>query len=171
MRALSVKRPWSELIALGQKTVEVRSWSTKYRGPLLICTSTNVDAEACEALDIDRDKAGRYRGAMCCVVELNVIAESTKDGYRRGAMCDVRRGDFLWRLVNPRRVAPVRVKGRLGLYDVNDSLIAETFRLSDSIKMMVPDPGLPHRAEARAVVKRSGISTSFLDRMRITPKL
>ena len=39
MKALSVQQPWASLIADGYKTIEVRSWATKHRGPLLICTS------------------------------------------------------------------------------------------------------------------------------------
>lgn len=34
--ALSLWQPWASLVALGAKTIETRSWSTKYRGPLLI---------------------------------------------------------------------------------------------------------------------------------------
>jgi hypothetical protein len=34
--ALSLKQPWATLLAHGRKTIEVRRWSTTYRGPLLI---------------------------------------------------------------------------------------------------------------------------------------
>lgn len=34
--ALSLWQPWASLIALGVKTIETRSWSTQYRGPLAI---------------------------------------------------------------------------------------------------------------------------------------
>lgn len=36
MRALTLWQPWASLIALGAKTIETRSWSTKYRGPIAI---------------------------------------------------------------------------------------------------------------------------------------
>lgn len=36
MRGLTIRQPWASLIAAGVKTVETRSWSTSYRGPLLI---------------------------------------------------------------------------------------------------------------------------------------
>ena len=36
MKALTVRQPWASLIALGVKTVETRSWSTKLRGPIAI---------------------------------------------------------------------------------------------------------------------------------------
>ncbi len=36
MKALTLWQPWASLIALGVKTIETRSWSTDYRGPLAI---------------------------------------------------------------------------------------------------------------------------------------
>jgi hypothetical protein len=36
MKALTVRQPYAQLIALGVKTIETRSWATNYRGPLLI---------------------------------------------------------------------------------------------------------------------------------------
>jgi hypothetical protein len=35
-RALSLKQPWAALLVAGLKTVEIRRWSTGYRGPVLI---------------------------------------------------------------------------------------------------------------------------------------
>src|SRR5439155_3362324 len=39
MKALSVKQPLSNLIASGQKTIEMRTWRTAYRGDLLVVSS------------------------------------------------------------------------------------------------------------------------------------
>lgn len=36
MKALTIRQPWASLIATGVKTIETRSWSTKYRGLLLV---------------------------------------------------------------------------------------------------------------------------------------
>lgn len=36
VKALTLHQPWASLIALGVKTIETRSWSTRYRGPLAI---------------------------------------------------------------------------------------------------------------------------------------
>jgi hypothetical protein len=33
---LSVKQPWAALIVAGLKTVEIRTWATRVRGPVLI---------------------------------------------------------------------------------------------------------------------------------------
>jgi hypothetical protein len=35
-KVLTLHQPWATLVALGVKTIETRSWSTNYRGPLLI---------------------------------------------------------------------------------------------------------------------------------------
>lgn len=39
VRGFSLWQPWASLVALGVKTIETRSWSTKYRGPLMIHAS------------------------------------------------------------------------------------------------------------------------------------
>ena len=36
MKALTLHQPWASLIAVGVKTIETRSWSTKHRGPIAI---------------------------------------------------------------------------------------------------------------------------------------
>lgn len=36
MKALTLHQPWASLVAVGAKTIETRSWSTSYRGPLAI---------------------------------------------------------------------------------------------------------------------------------------
>ncbi len=36
MKVFTLHQPWASLIALGVKTIETRSWSTSYRGPLAI---------------------------------------------------------------------------------------------------------------------------------------
>jgi hypothetical protein len=36
VKVLTLHQPWASLVALGVKTIETRSWSTSYRGPLAI---------------------------------------------------------------------------------------------------------------------------------------
>lgn len=38
-RAISLHQPWASLVALGIKKYETRSWATKYRGKLLVCSA------------------------------------------------------------------------------------------------------------------------------------
>lgn len=42
MKALSLWQPWASLIALGEKRIETRHWSTKYRGPLAIHATAKI---------------------------------------------------------------------------------------------------------------------------------
>ena len=56
MKCLSLKQPYADLLAFGQKTIELRKWNTKFRGEFLIHASKNIDIQSCERLDIDIDK-------------------------------------------------------------------------------------------------------------------
>ena len=56
MKCLSLKQPFADLLALGEKTIELRKWNTKFRGEFLIHASKNIDIDACERLDIEIEK-------------------------------------------------------------------------------------------------------------------
>jgi len=43
MKAISIRQPWAGLIALGIKDIEIRSWNTNYRGPILIHAAKKID--------------------------------------------------------------------------------------------------------------------------------
>lgn len=75
MKALSVWEPWASLLAHGIKHIETRSWSTPYRGPLLIhaglkwnggllkmCQAAGPIKDALAALGVD-EKTGYSSGA------------------------------------------------------------------------------------------------------------
>lgn len=42
-KALSIKQPWTSLIAMGLKDVENRTWKTKYRGRILLHAPSSID--------------------------------------------------------------------------------------------------------------------------------
>lgn len=42
MKALSIRQPWAWLIVNGHKDIENRTWSTNYRGPVLIHASKGM---------------------------------------------------------------------------------------------------------------------------------
>lgn len=42
-KVLTIKQPWASLIVNGYKTIENRTWSTKYRGRLLIHAGKSSD--------------------------------------------------------------------------------------------------------------------------------
>jgi hypothetical protein len=44
VRALSIRQPWVELILRGVKSIELRKWTTDYRGPLWLHASMKMDS-------------------------------------------------------------------------------------------------------------------------------
>ena len=55
MKCLSLKQPYAELVVSGLKTIELRTWNTKFRGQFLVHASKKVDRDACLRLKIDPD--------------------------------------------------------------------------------------------------------------------
>lgn len=62
MKCLSIKQPFAELMATGNKTIELRTWNTRYRGEFLIHASNKVDHEICKLYKIDISRL--VRGAV-----------------------------------------------------------------------------------------------------------
>jgi hypothetical protein len=118
MKALSVRQPYALLIASGDKPIEVRTWSTSYRGPLLICAS---------AYKVRDEETGDYFpfGVTQAVVDLVDIRPLTKRDLKAAFMPNnfVIERELAWVLAHPRLVEWVPVKGRLHLFDVPDELI------------------------------------------------
>ncbi|MBX9584922.1 MAG: ASCH domain-containing protein [Gemmataceae bacterium] len=71
--ALSVRQPWAALLAAGVKTVEVRTWPTRRRGPVLIHAGRVADDRP-EAWALVTDPAvfelARLRGGVIGAAEL-----------------------------------------------------------------------------------------------------
>lgn len=101
MKALTLWQPWATLIAMGEKRIETRCWSTKYRGELAIHAaaklpakylgaSSREDAFRDQLADIfcvrrDRDDRGGKHvddilrrlpfGKVVCIVRLSEVTE------------------------------------------------------------------------------------------------
>lgn len=103
MKALSIKQPWANMIASGEKTIETRTWSTDYRGPLLIVSSKTPRIEP----------AG-YALAVAKLIDCRPMTKDDEDE----ACCEIYAKAHAWVLTNVRRIKPFAVKGQLGLYEV-----------------------------------------------------
>ena len=53
MKTLSLKQPFAELVASGKKKIELRKWSTKFRGEFLIHASKIPDKEAMKRFNFE----------------------------------------------------------------------------------------------------------------------
>lgn len=49
-KVISLLQPWATLVVIGAKTIETRSWTTAYRGPLLIHASKGKSGAAIAAM-------------------------------------------------------------------------------------------------------------------------
>lgn len=104
MKALSIKQPWANLIASGEKTIETRTWRTSYRGPLLIVSSKMPDiAPAGQALAI---------ADLVDCRNMSVLDEAA-------ARCRKYEGAVAWVLENVRAITPFSVHGQPGLFEVD----------------------------------------------------
>ena len=56
MKCLSLKQPFADLLAHGEKTIELRKWNTSFRGEFLIHASKTIDIESSERLDMNSNK-------------------------------------------------------------------------------------------------------------------
>jgi len=110
MKALTIRQPWAGLIAQGKKTVEVRSWATKYRGPLLITASAKGPPRL-------------PTGCTICIVDLLDCRPITVADLPH-ALCDACEADFAWVLANPRQVARLPVRGKLSTWTPPPELLA-----------------------------------------------
>lgn len=139
MKALSLRQPWASLVAVGAKKYETRTWSTKYRGPLVIHASKAAPSRSInlaggawwsmvctmlmgQADYLDPD-GSMPRGQLLAIVELEDVlptAQVVPTPLER-SLGHFGPGRFAWHLTGPRRLAkPIPWKGRQGLFNLPD---------------------------------------------------
>lgn len=104
MKAISLKQPWANYVASGQKTVETRKWTTRYRGKILIVSSKspNIPPAGCAV-------------AVAEIVDCRPMVKSDE----KEAMIQVYPQAYSWILKDIRKINPFPVKGQLGIYEVD----------------------------------------------------
>lgn len=121
MKALSVQQPWAQLLLNGDKTIEVRSWKTPHRGPLLICASAAPKAVFFKVQD---DPALQlYAGTMIGIVDL-VDCRPMVEADDEASFGNYSPGAFAWVIKPVCFVRPDPLKGALSLFNVPDEKIA-----------------------------------------------
>jgi len=135
MKALSVQQPFAFEILSGQKSIEVRTWDTLHRGDLLICSSGKpaYSREEMEELEDEYGCIFRY-GTALCVVRVADVRPMNRGDEERALMDEIDPDSYSWVLEEVRPVVPFPVKGRQGLFEVEDSLIVVSpFRYDQSV--------------------------------------
>lgn len=126
MKALTVRQPWAWAIISGIKTIENRTWRTRYRGPLAIVAGTSRASLTrgtafIEALGISVPRDLEF-GALIGTVMLDDIVPVA------GASGPFAEGPWCWMLSSPKALMrPIPMAGRLGLFD----LVAESPRMGN----------------------------------------
>ena len=118
-KALSIRQPWASSIAWKQKTLEVRSWRTHYRGPLTIVSSAKPDMPLKELKDYE-DVTGLAFPLGCTICSVNLV------DVRPGKKSDTKEtggidptGQFVWVFEDAVHIlGNLPVKGRLGIFDL-----------------------------------------------------
>lgn len=123
-RALTVKQPYANDlvteaykdengIVYGEKTIEVRSKNTSYRGDVLICSAASPVYPGMES------------GVTLGLVELydvKPIKEFAPEDWESTRIPKEKRAKitkgFGWMMRNPRRVVEMPIKGQLGIYNL-----------------------------------------------------
>jgi len=103
MKALSIHPIYAMCIVTGQKTVECRSWTTNYRGDILICSTA-------------KKEKGTIPGHALGVVTLKDVVPFQKKHLKGAMMNNYYEGDYAWVLTNPRVIKPFPVKGKQSLW-------------------------------------------------------
>lgn len=123
MKALTVLQPFAGLIACGEKTIETRTWPTKYRGRLLICAGKRphglwkgADFAALAATAPYRDHAAPFAlGVTMCIANL-VDCRPMTAADEDAAACTLYPSAYSWVLENVLPVRQIPVRGQLGLW-------------------------------------------------------
>lgn len=105
IKAISLHQPWASMIQQGSKTIETRTWPTKHRGDLLICSTLNPEI------------IGFKCGYALCVVNL-VNCRKMILTDEAGARVPWRDDLYAWVLTEIREIETFRVRGHQGLYEV-----------------------------------------------------
>lgn len=142
MRVISIRQPWAALLALGIKRFEARTWTTPYRGDVLVHASSHrmtvqetLDLEvspdlvdALHSVDLATFEAIEAfpTSAIIGKVTITEVLPSTScddftslDEATCGAPAD---GLFLWRVTGPRAITPIPCGGKLNLWTLPKEL-------------------------------------------------
>ncbi|MGH9998559.1 MAG: ASCH domain-containing protein [Nitrosopumilaceae archaeon] len=124
MKCLSVSQPYADLIVQGKKTIELRTWNTKYRGEFLVHAPSKIKKDPCKKLGIDETKlrTGVIIGkAEIYDVKIYDSVPELKSDYKKHFATEEflrYRYGFLLRRPQELRI-PIPYKGSLGFFNVN----------------------------------------------------
>lgn len=134
MKCLSVSQPFADLIVNGKKRIELRNWSTRYRGEFLVHSPLKIKKNDASRLHLDNFVTGAIIGKaeIFDVKRYNDASECKKD-YKLHHSLEFKKYGFMLKKAKSFRV-PIPYRGKLGLFEANiDENINESDILMDII--------------------------------------
>ena len=123
--ALSIKQPWAELIVTGKKTIEVRTWTTPYRGRFWVHVGQRADDDALLLFPFEHPLfTGGFIGAAT-IARVDAFTRARWSLLRCHHLVPgpMPRRAFGWEVGTPRRLTePVPAPGQLGLFEISPAL-------------------------------------------------
>lgn len=146
MKALTLWQPWASLIAIGEKRVETRCWSTAHRGPLAIHASSKIpprwlgpsrhtqkfrnelaDVLLCRNDAVESMIRTLPLGSILCIAKLHEIRPTEQ---AREILCErelifgnYEDGRYAWFLEVTERFDPIPAKGNRLLWNWSEKQI------------------------------------------------
>lgn len=124
MKAISIRQPWAWAILHAGKNVENRTWSTKYRGPLVIHARKGYDRDGeiylreVMGLDVPADLP---RGGIVGMVEVMDCVTAPDQVWGSSEWFS---GPYGWVFGSAMPLSFAPYRGKLGFMEVPDALIA-----------------------------------------------
>jgi ASCH domain len=122
-KCLSLKQPYADLLVAGKKTIELRTWNTKFRGEFLVHASRKIDREACERNKIDPESL--ITGAIIGKAYLNDVkfydSEKSFIRDRKKHLADIEIIDHKYGFMikdAQKFKKPIIMPGKLGFFNV-----------------------------------------------------
>jgi len=122
MKCLSISQPFADLIVCEKKTIELRSWNTKFRGEFLIHSPLKAKLNDCKRLKISKKLViGAIIGkAEIYDVKIYNSKLQVKEDYKKHLASKEffsNRYGFLLKNAKSFRI-PIPYKGKLGFFNV-----------------------------------------------------
>ena len=137
IKVLSIRQPWAWLICSRIKDVENRTWKTNYRGRLYIHAGKTFDWDAigfcrligehhaatmiyeyfCPCQGKFTDHLDEFGAIIGCVDLVDCIQNSRSIWAEPGL--------FHWKVNHPLELAPIPLKGQLGIFEVNREILGD----------------------------------------------
>ncbi len=125
MKAITVKQPWASLIAHGIKDIENRSWSTKFRGRVLIHAAAKGEKRSWGSLSDIQSSKLLQSGSSLNKTSFSNLPTGSIIGSIEIVDCVMNhpsvwaeKGVYNWVLANPKLFPePIPAKGKLSFWE------------------------------------------------------